>query len=499
MTSLSDDDRATALEEDGADEAPEKMNLEVNIESPSTGQRHITVTVPRDDIDRYFEDAFSELMGSADVPGFRQGRAPRQLIEQRFRKDVAGQVKGSVLMDSISQVTEDEELAAISEPDFDFEAVVVPDEGPLTFEFDIEVRPEFDLPKWKGLKLERPVRDFGNEDINRQMEKILAPHGRLVPLDAAAELGDYVVANLAFKNGDETVSSSEEETIRIKPVLSFRDGKVEDFDKLLAGVKAGDTRTGEVQLSDDAPNEELRGKKIAAQFEVLDVKRLELPELTSELLSEFGDFESEGDMRDMIRDSLERQLNYHRQQKVREQITAQLTESASWDLPPEMLKKQADRELERAVMELRRNGFSEDDIRAHSNDLRQNSSERTARALKEHFILERVADDEDIDATSEDYELEITMIAAQSGQSARRVRARLEKGGMMDSLRNQVIERKVIELIEQAASITEIPFEYEPSDTEAVEWSAGGHEDSNIPEAQHGGDAQSLKEPKDHT
>ena len=86
------------------------LHLDVQIESPSACQRHITVTVAREDIDRYFDDAVSEMMPTVAVPGFRVGRAPRKLIEARFRKDVADQIKGSLLLDSISQVTEDEDF-----------------------------------------------------------------------------------------------------------------------------------------------------------------------------------------------------------------------------------------------------------------------------------------------------------------------------------------------------------------------------------------------------
>ena len=95
------------------------LHLDVQIESQSACQRHITVTVAREDIDRYFDDAFSEMMSTAAVPGFRVGRAPRKLIEARFHKDVADQIKGSLLLDSMSQVNEDHDLAAISEPDID--------------------------------------------------------------------------------------------------------------------------------------------------------------------------------------------------------------------------------------------------------------------------------------------------------------------------------------------------------------------------------------------
>ncbi|MCE9544423.1 MAG: trigger factor family protein [Planctomycetia bacterium] len=142
--------------EEGADaaEAKPRLNLDIAVASPSACQRHVTVTIPREDIDRYLENAYSELVGSASVPGFRAGRAPRKLVETRYRKEVAEQVKNSLLMDSMSQINEDQKLAAISEPDFDVTAVEVPDEGPMTFEFDLEVRPDFDLPNWRGLKIE---------------------------------------------------------------------------------------------------------------------------------------------------------------------------------------------------------------------------------------------------------------------------------------------------------------------------------------------------------
>ena len=110
-------------------------------------------------------------------------------------------------------------------------------------------------------------------------------------------------------------------------------------------------------------------------------------------------------------------------------------------------------------MELQRSGFSDEEIHAHENALRQNSTVSTARALKEHFILERIAEEEEIDADEEDYEAEIRLIAAQSDESPRRVRARLEKSGSMDVLRNQIIERKVIELILEHATFKEVPYQ----------------------------------------
>jgi len=486
--------------EEGEEKEPERLNLEVDVQQRGACERHITVTVPREDIERYFGSEFDELMESAEVPGFRKGRVPRRLIEHRFRKEIRDRVKGTLLMDAIAQVGEDQDLSAISEPDIDVEAVEMPDDGPLTFEYDLEVRPEFELPEWKGLTIERPVREFTDADVDARLQNLLTRYGQLVPHEGAAELGDYIVTNLTFKHNDQVLSQAEEEVIRIRPVLSFRDGRIEGFGDLMVGVQAGETRTAEARLTDDAPNEILRGEIIQAVFDVLEVKRAELPELTREFLEDIGDFESEEELRQAVREGLQGQLEYDQRRRVREQITDALTEAANWELPSEMLQRQSRRELERAVLELRRSGFSDEEIRARENDLRQNSRAATARALKEHFILERIAEEEEIDADEDDYTKEIELIARQSGETPRRVRSRLEKGGHMDVLRNQIVEGKVIDLICQHAQFTEVPYQMEEIEAEAVDQAAGGGEARvEIPEAKYDEAPEPLREPEDRT
>jgi trigger factor len=369
----------------------------------------------------------------------------------------------------------------------------------MKFEFDLEVRPEFDLPEWKGLAIDKPVYKYTEKDIDKRVREILGQYGTLVPHDGSAEPGDHVNCNLSFTHDGQEVSRSNEESIRLRPVLSFRDGRIENFDKQMAGVKAGETRELAATISADAPNQALRGKKVAAVVEVLEVKKLELPELTPDFLSELGDFEDEAAFRKAVRDHLERQLEYHQRQKAREQITAKLVRQANWELPEKMLQRQAGRELERSVLELRRNGFSDDRIRAHANELRQNSMAATAKALKEHFILERIAEDEKIEAGDADYDKEIDLIADQSNESPRRVRARLEKRGLMDVLRNQIIEHKVIDLVLKHAKFTETPYTPSFVDAEAVDYSAGGGDrGEDIPTATKPGEPEALKTPDMH-
>ncbi|MAT67999.1 MAG: trigger factor [Planctomycetaceae bacterium] len=473
----------TAAGDAAVADAPQKLNLEVQVDSPSACERHVTVTVSREDIERYLDEAYSEMMENASVPGFRVGRAPRKLVEGRFKEEVNQQIKGSLLMDSLSQISEEQTFTAISEPELNLDGVEVPEDGPMTFEFDIEVRPEFDLPQWKGLAIERPTREFTDADVDEQLEQMLSRYGQLAPFDGPAEAGDYVVANIKATHDGKTVAEEEEAVLRLRDKLSFLDGTLEGFAELLSGAKGGDKKSGKVKLTGDAPNEELRQQEVDVEFEVLEVKKLKLPELTEDFLSEIGNFDSEEKLREAIKANLQRQLEYEQQRKSRQQITAELLKKADWELPPALLKRQSMRELERSVMELRRSGFSEAQIRAHENELRQNSAASTAKALKEHFILERIAEEENIDAEEGDFEKEIFLMAMQSGESPRRVRAQIEKRGLMDVLQNQIVERKVLEVVQAEAKFKDTPYEPQKLTSEAIEMAAGGEGADAIPEA----------------
>jgi trigger factor len=471
--------------QEGQENEKQRLALDVKIDQPSACERHVTVTVGHEDVDRYLKDAFNDLMPKAELPGFRPGRAPRKLVESRFKEHVADQVKGKILMDSLSQLSDDHKFTAISEPDFKMDSVQLPDDGPMVFEFDIEVRPEFDLPVWKGLTLERPTHEYSDKEVSDRLKQLLAKYGQVEQTDEPIDSGDLVTITLKASYEGRQLSQLTEETVEVKPTLSLTDAKLEGFDKLLIGKKAGDTVETKLTISPESENEEFRGKEIDLSIEIATVEHRALPDLNHEFLEKIGGFKDEQELHDEVRQEMERQLKYFQQRRSRQQITTQLTVTATWDLPEKLLRRQARRELDRAMMELQRSGFSQDQIRQYLNELHQNSMASTSRALKEHFILERIAEDEKIDAEPQDYDDEIDLIADQSDETPRRVRARLEKKGLMDTLRNQIVERKVIELIEKHAEFRDVPYNPQKDEVAAVNYAALGAPAEAIPEAEH--------------
>ncbi|MFK8115034.1 MAG: trigger factor [Rubripirellula sp.] len=465
------------------------IQLDVKIESPQACLREVVVTIPQAEVQRYLKEAYDDLVPEAQVPGFRSGRAPRKLVEKQFKDRVVDQVKGSLLMDSLAQVTDEQNFNAIGEPDFDYNSIKVPDEGDFKFQFQIEVRPEFKTPTWKGLKFNKPVEEISDDDVQEALDRVLSRYASLEATDQPAAIGDRLLVTATFELDGKTLSEMDEERVTLESRLSFSDAVCEDFGKLMTGVKEGETKKTKIEVAEGAADEELRGKKLDATFNVVEVLKREFPEMTPAFLEELGDFDSEEELRSFVRDSLTRQADYRTQQEVRKTVVELLAGSADFELPATLVKRQTMRELERKVLELRRSGFDEDSIRGFVNASRQNAQATTETALREHFILEQSAEEETVEADDSDYETEIELIAQQSDVPARRVRARLEKQGQMDALRNQIVERKVIEMIVDVAKVTEETVEKKAGE-EASEFAIyhsvlASKNDDAIPEAKY--------------
>ena len=169
------------------------------------------------------------------------------------------------------------------------------------------------------------------------------------------------------------LASAAEEVIRIRPVLSFRDGKIEGFDKLMAGVRAGETRQGEASSAKTPPTRPCSGQRVTADLRGPGSQAAGEAGADPRVARRAGRLRAGGRPPRRHQGRPGRPLEYQQRQRAREQITAALTVAADWELPPGLLQRQSQRELQRAVLELQRSGFSEDEIRAHENVLRQNS------------------------------------------------------------------------------------------------------------------------------
>ena len=151
-----------------------KRKLEIGVDITDVGpcKKHLKITIPRDEIDRQYEESLETLRKEAVVPGFRLGRAPRQLVVKRFKKQVSDQVKSNLLMSSLEQIDQDYKLEPITQPQLDVEAIEIPEKGPMNFEMDVEVRPQFEVPTVHGAQDQAAGRRAHRQACRRAAESL---------------------------------------------------------------------------------------------------------------------------------------------------------------------------------------------------------------------------------------------------------------------------------------------------------------------------------------
>src|SRR4051812_22647719 len=152
---MAENETAGVAQQEGQE--TEDFTYDVRVEDNGPGSRKVTVEIPHDRIEKKLKEQFKELRQQAAIPGFRVGHAPQKLIEKRFATDVRNEVRGALIRESYEQALEKNNLQVIGEPEFDNpDDIKLPDAGPLTYTFQVEVQPEFTIPDLGALKVKRP-------------------------------------------------------------------------------------------------------------------------------------------------------------------------------------------------------------------------------------------------------------------------------------------------------------------------------------------------------
>ena len=466
------DSPATTVEAEPETPPKAKLALDVQITDVGPCKKHVKVAIPRADVEKQFKDSLGEMAREAHVPGFRPGHAPKGLVEKRFRKEMANQVKSTLLMASLEQLDEDYKLNPITQPNLDIAAIDLPDDGPMKYEIEVEVRPDFPLPAYKALTANRPMKTIEESDVDAQLKVFVERYAQLVPkLEGGAELGDFVTADLKFHKEGVELNEVKEIQFRLQPELRFQDGRVPNLEAALVGVKPGEVREAEAQIGSSSPDPRLRNQTISVTFTVNDLKTLRMPEVDAAFLREVG-FDSIDELRDGLRGVLDRRLEFQKRESIRRQVLEQLVAATPFDLPADLVGRQEKSTLARQVNELRQSGLSEGEIRAREAELRANVHESTLQSLKEFFILAKIAEAESIKVEEEDFDREVDLMALRNEESPRRIRARIEKDGLSDAMASQILERKTLDRIAEFIKFVEIPL-VEDTVVETIDETAG--------------------------
>lgn len=419
--------------------------MDVNVEDIATCKKRLSITIPREEIEAKFDERYSELENEAFVPGFRPGHAPRRLIERRFKDAVTEEVRAKLVSEAFEKVLEEQKLDIVGEPDIDPDKIELPEDGPMTFSVDLEVRPEFDLPDDYSQipvdEVERP--EVTDETVEGALERLREQQGSLEPVgeDEGAQERDLVVADLTIQAGDVMVVDRQNVRLPVREV-AVEGIRLPELPDLLTGATAGETKETKITIGDEADNEDVRGQEADLTVKVNEVHRLRLPS-DEELLEATGQEDMES-LRAYIRRRQESQseadFREAREEAVRDWLLAQIP----FDLPEDLVARHANRLLQRRLTSMQYRGVPADELEAHMDEIAGATGEEAARDLRLHFILDAIAKQEAVEVTDAEVDARVRFMAVQYGRKADRLREEMEESGGLDSLRAQILEDKVI-------------------------------------------------------
>lgn len=523
---MAEDEQATETKKE--EEQTQASKNTVTIEEAGPCRKKVIIEIPEESIKAATDEQYVTLRKEALVPGFRKGRAPRRLLEKRFGKETAEQIRLKLMADASDSAIKDSKLDTIREPDIDiekrflwssesqfqddldkaiisdklrkefqknkaplskqatisveqpenewlitddckrypirkeedklniYENIELPTEGPLTFDFEVEVRPEFDLPNLDAIPVTKAKLQVTDDQIDRELEQLQKWSGVWAPRkDEPAEVDDQIIADAVLEAEDvEQAEKLDNIEIYIRPNGFVGAVPVENLDEVLTGAKAGDTRKTSVDVPKTFFREDYRGKKVDIRIIVKDIKFLKPAALDENFLNKYN-IENVNELREKIRDSLQTRLEQHVRNEMAEQIYQYLLESTDFDLPLDVVAEQSISLLQRQYTNLLMRGLPREQIDQQMEQLRAGSEQQAQQQLKKFFIMHKIADKLEMDVTDEEINGHIAQLAIQKGQRPEKMREQMLRDGSLAQFRLQVREDKCIAKMLESAKITE--------------------------------------------
>ena len=379
-------------------------------------QVEMEISIPAEELEAARERAFRTLVKRAKIPGFRPGKAPRKIFEAQYGAEtIAERAMEDIVPRAYSQAVRENDLDPLEQPQLE----MLPREGedPVRVRATVAVRPRIELKEYKGIPIVSAHRTATEEEFDHTLAELRRRHATLVPVDRPVRLGDVPtldyegkIDGVPFAGGKAENHSTEIDADR------FISGFVEG----IVGMKAGERKDVEAIFPEDYGNKELAGKKAAFTVLVHENKVLELPELDDEFAKRFnpeGTLETfKTDMRKRLNDEAERRAR----ESMKSAVLEKLIERHDVPLPPAMVEREAESILEDLKRRVSQADVSWDaylaEVQKTEEALAEEHLAEARRRVKLTLLIEAIAKAEDIEATAEELDEELTVLAQRYGR-----------------------------------------------------------------------------------
>ncbi|HET7625381.1 MAG TPA: trigger factor, partial [Verrucomicrobiae bacterium] len=386
-------------------------------------------------------------------------KAPRDMVLRKYEKDIEDEVKKKLISDSYREAMKEQKLAVLGYPDI--EEIQFGRGQALQFAATIETAPEFELPEYKGIPAKREIRSVTDADMERALDALRQQQLDYKTVERPAQAGDIVVVNYTGTSDGKPITDIAPNAKGLTEQKNFwvemqPDSFIPGFADQLTGAKAGDKRTVNVDFPADFVTPELQGKKGVYDVEIVEVKEKVLPAVDEAFAKSFG-AESVEKLREGVRKDLENELEYSQTKNVRGQLIRSLLDRVNFDLPETTVAEQTRHVVYDIVRENQKRGISRAMIEQQKDQIYAAAASGAKERVKVAFILDKIAQKENIKATEEELSRRVVQLAAMyqipTDQFVKDLQKRNGFSEIYETLRNE----KVMDFLQQNAKIEEVP------------------------------------------
>ncbi|HEX7424291.1 MAG TPA: trigger factor [Terriglobales bacterium] len=419
-------------------------DIKENTTKESTTKREIQVEIPVEDVNRQTDSLIQKYQKVARIPGFRRGHVPASIIRQRFSEEIKTDMVEALIPRYFRQEAERLGIHPVSQPRVT--DLHLHDGEPLRFKAAFEVLPEIKLEGYKELRADKPEIAVSEADVEQALADLRERHASFNPVEGRALAdGDFAQVSL-----DGNPKAGEGQPVHMDEVLVEIAGKdtMPEFTEHLRGTSAGDERTFDVSYPEDAQDKRLAGKTFSYAVKVQSIKQKSLPELNDEFAKQLGEFQTVDDVRKIIREQIEAERKHQAEHEAKDKLVGELIQRNDFEVPDSLIEQQIDIRLERGLRALAAKGLTAEQMKKMDlQRLRVGQREQAIHDVKAALLLERVAEEENVQVSDEELDRELESLAKQSKQTSEAVRARLTRDGGLDRIRTRIRNEKTLEFL----------------------------------------------------
>jgi trigger factor len=426
--------------------------MDVQLEQTGTFGRKLSVTIPAAEVDKAFDGVARAVSKEARIPGFRQGKIPRDLLEKHYGQQIRGEVRDRLLNDKLVEALESKQLAPVAVPHVHMEVLERGKDFSFTAEF--EIQPDVKLGAYKGLKVKTVDAAVTEAEIDAQIEGLRKQAAQLVPVLVrdTVEKGDMVLIDYEGTMGGVPFQGGKAENAYIEV---GGDGYLPQFSEALEGAKVPGEKAFPVDFPADYGSKELAGKGATFTVKLKELKRKELPVLDDEFAKDVG-VDSLVLLRERVKESLDQQKKREVETEQRRLLIDALVEANPFEIPQSMVDQQAERMVESAQARVAQMVGRQIELSPEERDnLRKENQKNAEQQVRGGLLMLEVARSEKLSVDTGEVDAEIEQMAKSFGAEAPRLMAHYRDPETRDRLRYRLLEEKVVKFLLDSAEKTE--------------------------------------------